>query len=389
MSKVKLSPEELELTTRLKQKIIREINTDDILASKSIPVSRYIELALYEPQDGYYNNLLHKFGKDGDFITAPVVSGLFGLCIAKQIQELWQYTIAPRNILEIGAGNGQLMIDLLLAMGDQIECYFVLELSSSLISFQQQRLQMKCPDLYHKVVWLDTLPDEFDGLVLANEVLDAQPTEVLVWENGVVQQRMVTVDKNNDLVYTTQDVASAELLKLANQIKVEPSDYISEINLSNMGFIKSLAEMLQNGFIILIDYGYPAREYYSMARTEGTLRGFFRHSLLNDILVNPGLIDITCSVDFSSIAITAIENKLDFIGYTTQASFLLNCGLLDLIDKKQNKLTDTQYAKLSNQANYLTSPDEMGELFKVIGFSKNIDFGDWMGFSNNDRSGTL
>ena len=306
-----LSPEEVQLSNRLYQKIATEIRQQG-----SIPTSRYIELALYDGQDGYYNNLLHKFGHNGDFITSPNISNLFAL-------------------------------------------------------------------------WLDCLPTDFEGVILANEVLDAQPCEVIMWENNKIYQQMVALSKYNDFIYTADNIGSQELLDLASSIEIKSDKYISEINLNNRGFVKSLSQTLKQGTILLIDYGYSTNEYYSLERNQGTLRGFFRHHLLDNILCYPGLIDITSNVDFSAIAVTAINNQLDFIGYTTQANFLLNCGLVEIMHQNHGILTNADYLKLSNQVNYLTAPDSMGEIFKVIGFSKNMNFINWLGFSNFDRSHSL
>ncbi|MDQ5920441.1 MAG: Class SAM-dependent methyltransferase [Pseudomonadota bacterium] len=397
---LQLTADESKLTQDLKSKIIAQIAAH----GGCIPVSKYIELALYDHCYGYYNNLLHKFGVDGDFITAPILSELFALCLARQIRELWHNSEVPPNVLEIGAGNGQLMFDLLTNLGDLIGHYYILELSASLASFQQQELSTKYPQFLSKVTWLNALPDNFDGIILANEVLDAQPCEVVVWSEGNTEQRMVGVDKDGDLIYLTKPICSDELNQIASLIRmstksssigidvnidIDKNPYISEINLNNRGFMKSLAGALRHGFILLIDYGYCASEYYLPNRSNGTLRGYFRHRQLDDILSYPGLIDITSSIDFSAIALTAIDNQLDFIGYTTQANFLLNCGLADIVASQHGNIDDIKYLKLTNQVNYLTAPDEMGEVFKIIGFSKDIDFNDWMGFKRNDLSHTL
>ena len=378
-----LHPEEIVLTNNLKQKII------DKIGSGHISVSQYVELALYEKDYGYYNNLLHKFGKAGDFITAPMVSPIFSECIARQLKELLVYIPNTPNILEIGAGNGQLMLDLLRLLGDEISCYYVLELSGNLINLQKQLISEKAPHLLSKVVWLDRLPESFKGIVLANEVLDAQPFDVVVRDGGVISERVVGVDANDNLIYKDVAIKSLELLEIASEVFPPEGDFVSEISLNNRGFIKSLAKSLDNGFILLIDYGHSQSEYYSPAKSQGTLRGFFRHQLVDDILINPGLIDITSSVDFTSVATTAIDNGLEFIGYTTQVGFMINCGLMGLIESWHKKLTETEYLRLTNQVNYLTSPDEMGEVFKVIGFSRGIDLDDWLGFTTNDRSYTL
>lgn len=391
---MQLTADEFKLTQDLKTKIVAHI----VAQGGCIPVSKYIELALYDSCYGYYNNLLHKFGIDGDFITAPILSELFALCLARQMRELLHNSQVSHNVLEIGAGNGRLMFDLLTNMGDLIGHYYVLELSASLANFQRQELTTKYPQFLSKVVWLDALPDNFDGIILANEVLDAQPCEVVVWSESNIEHCMVGVNKDEDLVYVTKPIYSEQLSEIASSIRTHIKNastsigterYISEINLNNRGFIKSLAEALRHGFILLIDYGYCVSEYYLPKRSNGTLRGYFRHRQLDDILNYPGLIDITSSIDFSAIAVTAIDNHLDFIGYTTQANFLLNCGLANIVASKHGNMDDIEYLKLTNQVNYLTAPDEMGEVFKIIGFSKNIDFNDWMGFRRNDLSHTL
>lgn len=378
-----LHPEEKLLTQNLKQKII------DKVGSGYISVSQFMELALYEKDFGYYNNLLHKFGEAGDFITAPMVSPIFSECIARQLKELFGHIPNTRNILEIGAGNGQMMLDIMKLLEDEVSCYYILELSGNLISLQKKLISEKAPHLINKIVWLDTLPSNYEGIILANEVLDAEPCDVIVRDNGKISERVIAIDANNNLVYKEVAIKSPELLEIAQKVIPNVGSYISEISLNNRGFIKSLAQSLSSGFILLMDYGHSESEYYSLAKSRGTLRGFYRHQLIYDILMHPGLIDITASVDFTSVAATAIDNGLDFIGYTTQAGFLLNCGLMELVDSWHKKLTDKEYLRLTNQVNYLTSPNEMGDIFKVIGFSRGIDVDEWLGFSNNDRSYTL
>ena len=380
---INLHPEESILTQSLKNKIVEKIGTN------YISVSDFMGLALYQKDYGYYNNLLHKFGEAGDFITAPMVSSVFASCIANQFKELFSHLEDSCNILEIGAGNGQLMLDLLLLLGNEISKYYVLELSSNLIQLQKDFIKQKAPNLLDKIIWLDSLPQSFVGIIFANEVLDAQPCDIIVWDNGNISERVVCLDANNDFLFKDIQVKSPELLKIAQQIIPSSKNHVSEISLNNRGFIKSLSDTLAKGFILLIDYGHSQNEYYSEARANGTLRGFFRHQLLDNILMYPGLIDITTNVDFTAVATTAIDNKLDFIGYTTQSSFLLNCGLLDIVANKHKQLTEHQYLKLTNQVNYLTSPNEMGEVFKVIGFSRGIDVDEWFGFIRNDRSYTL
>jgi SAM-dependent MidA family methyltransferase len=376
-----LTTEQLELTTQLSQTIQAEILRSN---TQSIPFSRYMELALYHPQYGYYNNLLHKFGKEGDFVTSPLTSKLFAACICRQIDELFSHEVTE-NILELGAGNGQLMLDILEDLGPRLKNYYVLELSANLVQLQQQRLQAELPHLLPKVTWLTQLPMQFEGIVLANEVLDAMPCELIAWHEGVACERQVAVidGKFSDVEHPL----SAKVLEVLPDIPKPATDpYYSEVSLNNRGFIASLSQSLLRGAILLIDYGYGESEYYSLDKSAGTLRGFFQHQLLDNVLQFPGLIDITVSVDFTAVAKIGINSGLDLIGYTTQANFLFNCGLLAIAEKQHTSQQGHEYLALTNQINRLTSPNEMGDIFKVIGFSKNIEFSDWLGFTQGDHS---
>ena len=377
-----LDSEQETLTNQLQQIVFAEINKNN----NYISFSRYMELALYHPSLGYYNNLLYKFGKHGDFVTAPLISELFGTCVSHQILELFNHQVNP-NILEVGSGNGQLMLDILSQIGDKLTHYYILELSANLANLQQQRLEQELPQYKDKVIWLTDLPLDFKGVILANEVLDAQPCEVVHWQPNQVSLRGVT---NQGGKFSYVDIkASGEVLDIANSLATNQADYISEISLINRGFICSLAECLASGVILLIDYGYTAHEYYSEMRNRGTLRGFFRQHQLDDVLIYPGLIDITASVDFTAIATSGIGSGLDLIGYTKQANFLINCGIVSQLENKKQQLNDLEYLKMSNQVNRLISPNEMGEAFKVLAFSKNIEFADFIGFSQGDKSHTL
>lgn len=428
-----LSAEQLELTVKLQQKIAKVINSSPISA---IPFSQYMNMALYDPEFGYYNNLLYKFGQHGDFITSPIVSDFFAKCLVNQFIELFNNQVSY-NILEIGAGNGQLMLDILTYFSELnfiskntnlsnanlitstaksdivVPNYYILELSASLAKLQQERLLSKLPHLKNKVFWINELPQDFDGIILANEVLDAQPCEVLKWSNNInysnseIFTRHVSLKKTNNLKSDVNqnlqanlefdyiDIPSTDELLLIGQELLTSNinnnlyrhEYVSEVNLNNRGFVKSISQILSKGCILLIDYGYGASDYYANSKYNGTLRGFFRHHLLDNVLQYAGLVDITASVNFTTIADIAVSNQLDFIGYTTQANFLINCGLLDLlILQKNNCKNDTDYLKVTNQINKLTSINEMGESFKVIGFSKRIDFDNWRGFKTRDLS---
>ncbi|MCC2645043.1 MAG: hypothetical protein K0R94_821 [Burkholderiales bacterium] len=375
-----LNEEQTQLTKALSKVIQKEIG------DSYISFSKYMSLALYHPKYGYYNNLLYKFGSRGDFITAPLVSELFAIGLSQQIKEVFAKNVG-RNILEFGAGNGQLMLDLLASLDGEIEHYYIMELSTSLAHLQQERLNKENPQLKDQVTWLSALPHKFNGVIIGNEVLDAIACDVVHWQSGEIYSKVVSFESNKFMF--TDIKASEQIQKICKDIRQLENNYTSEVSLERSGFIRSLSDMLTQGVIILIDYGYGESEYYSPSRSNGTLRGFFRQHQLDNVLIYPGLIDITSSVDFTAIAKTAIDNNLDLLGFTTQSSFLINCGILNELEKKHKGYSHSEYLQLTNQLNRLISPNEMGEIFKVIAFSKNMDHPDYMGFNNGDRSYTL
>lgn len=378
-----LSPEEHQLTQKLQNIINHEIEQ----AGGVISFARYMELALYYPSLGYYSNPLFKFGARGDFVTAPLISSLFGQLMARQISELFSFGVA-HNILEFGAGNGKLACDILIALDSQIEHYYILELSADLALWQRTMIAEKCPEYLSKVVWLENLPVNFNGVMLANEVLDAQPCNLVHINNQEITELGVGYSPNSGYLYRDYQVNSP-VIDVARGLKLSYHDYQTEINLSSRGFIHSLAESLEHGAILLIDYGYGESEYYHPQKNRGTLRGFYRQQVLDSVLHYPGICDITASVDWSSIVTTALDSQLEFIGYTTQANFLLNCGLTEQMQQLRSRLSEHEYLQVSNQVNKLVSPNEMGESFKVCGFSKNLEQDEWLGFSSGDRSYSL
>jgi len=378
-----LTHEEADLTGKLGNIIKNEINN----CGGVIPFSRYMELALYYPQLGYYSNPRQKFGREGDFITAPILSSLFGTTLSKQINQIFGFGVKKR-ILEFGAGNGKLAADILKVIGNQLEHYYILELSADLVTLQRETISKLAGNFIDKIIWLNCLPDKFDGVILANEVLDAQPCELIRVTDKVVTEVGVTNDKNGDFVYCDyKDVAL--LIKEAVDELHLPDNYLTEWHTSNTVFIATLAGILNQGAILLIDYGYGQEEYYHHEFSKGRLRGFFRHHVLDSVLVYPGLIDITTSVDWTKVAVAAINHGLELIGYTTQASFLLGCGLIDQMSCLHAVISESEYLTLSNQVNQLIAPNQMGERFKVMALSKDIVESDWLGFGSGDLSYTL
>ncbi len=336
-----------------------------------IPFSRFMELALYAPGLGYYTAGSHKLGAAGDFITAPELSPLFGRTLARQLVEVMRDS-AP-HILELGAGSGKLALDILgeLERRDALpQTYSILEVSADLRQRQQTLLQEKLPHLISRVRWLDVLPEKISGAVIANEVLDALPVHLLYWAEGQVQERGVS-SKANHFVWQNHPLKTPALLDVAQNLK-QPSDYLSEVSLAARGLVASLCERMDKGALIFIDYGFGAGEYYHPQRNRGTLMCHYRHHSHDDPFYLPGLQDITAHVDFTAVAEAAIDHGAHFLGYTSQAHFLLNNGVMDFLAEVSPDDVKA-YAPLSAQLQKLTSPAEMGELFKVIALGKGLE----------------
>jgi SAM-dependent MidA family methyltransferase len=349
-----------------------ELIHSDIAAQGGwIPFSRFMELALYAPGLGYYTAGARKFGEAGDFITAPELSTLFGRTMAKQLIEVMQAS-AP-HILELGAGSGKLALDILGELekrGELPESYSILEVSADLRQRQQALLQEEAPHLAARVRWLDALPEKFSGVAIGNEVLDALPVHLLYWSDGYILERGVA-SKEGRFIWQDKQPGCQSLLDIAKNIKV-PDDYLSEVSITARGLMSSLCERMDKGAMIFIDYGFGAKEYYHPQRSRGTLMCHYRHHSHDDPFYLPGLQDITAHVDFTAVAEAAIDSGAHFLGYTSQAHFLINNGVTEFFG--DIPLDDVKaYAPLSGQLQKLTSPAEMGELFKVIALGKGLD----------------
>jgi SAM-dependent MidA family methyltransferase len=351
---------------------LNELIRQDIAAQGGwIPFSRFMELALYAPGLGYYTAGSRKFGEAGDFITAPELSALFGRTVARQLVEVMQ--ISTPHILELGAGSGKLALDILgeLEKLDALpESYSILEVSADLRERQQALLNEKLPHLAARVHWLDALPEKISGAVIGNEVLDALPVHLLHWSNGHILERGVG-RKGEGFFWQDRLPENEVLLDAVKKIAV-PDDYLSEISMAARGLVASLCERLDKGVLLFIDYGFGGREYYHPQRTRGTLMCHYRHYVHDDPFYLPGLQDITAHVDFSAVAEAAIDHGAHLLGYVTQAHFLINNGLADLM-REVSPENLREYLPLSAQMQKLTSPAEMGELFKVIALGKGMD----------------
>jgi SAM-dependent MidA family methyltransferase len=372
----------------------RLIQAEIAAAGGWISFAHYMRLALYAPGMGYYSGGAAKFGQAGDFVTAPEISSLFGKALARQAAQVLDLVDAKADILELGAGTARLALDLLLELeklGSLPARYFILEVSADLRQRQRHLLEEHAAHLLPRVVWLENLPSEFKGLMLANEVLDALPVHLVAWrQTGLFEIGVLCRD--GEFQWMEHPLEEGELLAAAKELKFlveagEGAGYISEISLSARHFIRGLAPILQKGAILLIDYGFGRGEYYHPQRSRGTLMCHYRHYAHDDPFYLPGLQDITSHVDFSAIANAATGAGLALLGYNTQAHFLINCGITDVLAKVPPE-NPGGYLPLANQLQKLVSPAEMGELFKVIAFGRNIA-PLLLGFISGDKSRLL
>lgn len=352
-----------------------------------ISFSRFMELALYSPGLGYYSAGQRKLGKGGDFITAPEISPLFSQCVAQQCHQVLN-TLSKGEILELGAGSGIFAKDLLLELENLHslpEHYFILEVSAELRARQKELLTHHCSHLMSRIIWLDTLPDvPINGMIIANEVLDAMPVHCFRIDNTDIQERCVTWNKDHfEWVYTapTTSALTQQVESLTQEYDL-PTGYKSEINLMLPAWIHSIASILNKGIILFFDYGYGRAEYYHHERHMGTLMCYYQHRRHENPFELIGLQDITAHVDFTTVVESAYAAGCTLAGYTTQAHFLLNCHLLELAQKQESTLIEK-----TNQVQAikkLTLPSEMGELIKVMALSKNYTES-LCGFSLPDR----
>lgn len=390
-------PEQLTISQKLTQVIAKTIEQQQGFIS----FADYMNIALYEPGLGYYTAGQQKFGQAGDFVTAPEISSVFGQCLANAFID----DLPGKNMLEFGAGSGKLAIDILQYLHNQNALpnhYYILETSAELRDRQQQQLREHCP-FYSHVIWLDELPENFSGIVIANEVLDAMPIERFEIRGDKILQLGVTIEDGSfgwtsreadgelqamvqnlsipGLQHTTRNDETAGAPRTSSSAapygheppknrRVLPSpedkahqNYQSEISLIIPAWLQSIKDMIVEGKVFLIDYGFLAHEFYHPQRHMGTLMCHYRHHAHPDPFYYPGLQDITAHVNFTQVAETAEQLGFE-VEFDTQANFLLANGLIELVQSiPQDEVTRVN----TNQAiKQLTHPHEMGELFKVI-----------------------
>jgi SAM-dependent MidA family methyltransferase len=377
------TPEETARSDELAQHVREEIAN----AGGSIDFARFMELALYAPGLGYYRGGMQKFGAQGDFVTAPELSPLFARCIAKQCQQVFG-RVGNADIVEVGAGSGALAVALLRELDAQQalpENYYILETSADLQQRQSALIAQEIPDLLARVHWLQTLPNnDIRGIVLANELLDAMPVHRFSVNEQSVQQLHVAWD-GKDFVWHEKPADKA-LHERIDPLRLPPG-YTSEVNFHAEAWVKSMAGCLRAGVMFLFDYGFPRAEFYHPQRRVGTLMCHYRHRYHPDPLLLIGLQDITAHIDFTAIAEAGATNDLSLLGYTSQAAFLLSTGITEFASASDH--TDSkQHMKIVQQVNKLTSPAEMGELYKVIALGCELDL-PLDGFTLQDRRARL
>lgn len=351
-------------------------------AGGSIGFDDYMRLALHTPGLGYYGGGSEPFGQGGDFITAPEISPLFARCLARQCAQVLA-VIPNGDILEFGAGSGALaagLLDALEDFGQLPRRYRILELSGSLRKRQSERLARWAGC----VEWLEAWPAScFRGVVLANEVLDALPvTCFMLGADGVFERRVGWSEDGFEWrAQPADEILKARIEALLQSLPASlPAGYQSEISLQLPAWLKALSEPLAQGLALLIDYGYPRREYYHPQRGSGTLLCHYRHRAYDDPFWYPGLQDISANLDFTTVAEAGEAAGFKLSGYTTQAQFLLACGIEDLYDPAADEHARLQ---VSQQIKRLTLPSEMGERFQVMALGKDLDL-PLMGFRLRD-----
>ncbi len=363
----------LSLSARLQQRVLAAIDQ----AGGWLPFDRYMALVLYEPGLGYYASGQRLFGtlpsSGSDFVTAPELSPVFGRTLARQVAQALDVAQAD-EVFEFGAGSGALASQLLETLGQRVRQYSIVDLSGTLRERQAQTLAA----WGDQVRWLDTLPEQMHGVVVGNEVLDAMPVQLLHWDGTHWFERGVT--------------AAGETLAWSDR----PTDLrpplpgpfapgaVTEIHPQAEAFIRTMADHLTRGVALFIDYGFPEAEYYHPQRSGGTLMCHQAHRSDTDPLQSPGQKDITAHVNFTGVALAAQDAGLDVLGYTSQARFLLNCGITELLQGADLRTVA--------HAQKLITEHEMGELFKVlaVGRGVNLEPGrDWLGFVAGDRMHTL
>lgn len=359
------------------------LRAEILAAGGAIPFSRFMELALYAPGLGYYSAGAHKFGEAGDFVTAPELGPLFAATVSGALAPVLQQLGPQSRVLELGGGSGafaEVTLKRLLELDALPERYAILEPSADLRERQRERLgKSLIPPVFDLVEWVDgPFPDDWDGVLFANEVIDALPTPRFLVRDGEVYEETVALDGTGRFVRGEQP---ADALLLAAVRHVErylerplADGYRSELLPQLPYWIQAVAGGLKRGAMLFFDYGHPRAEYYQPQRSDGTVRAFYRHRVHEDLYRWPGLQDLTASVDFTALAEAGTGAGFDLAGYCTQASFLLGNGLDRLLEVADTRTDEVGRVRLREQIKRLTLPSEMGERFQAMGFARDVEF---------------
>jgi SAM-dependent MidA family methyltransferase len=387
-SDLALSADEAQQSQRGSEYVAAEIAR----AGGWIDFERYMDIALYAPTLGYYSAGTQKLGHGGDFTTAPEISPLFGACVAQQCADVLQQ-MSEGSIVEIGAGSGRLAVDVLSkleTLGKLPGRYRILEVSAELRDRQRRAIAEAIPHLQERVEWLEAPPSaDFDGIILANEVLDALPVVRFRWHPTYCEELGVAAE-NGRCVWSARP-ASATTSAVCDALAAAgggwQDGYVSEYCPRLGVWTQEVTRALHRGLVLWVDYGLPRSQYYFPQRREGTLLCHFRHRILDDPFLYPGLQDITAWVDFTWLAESCTAAGCELAGFTTQAYFLAGLG----IDREMRTLAggdESRDARLANQARQLMLPGEMGERFKAMAWVRGID-APLRGFELQDLRHTL
>ena len=356
------------------QKLAAEIALRIESQNGAIPFVEYMDRVLYQPGLGYYAAAIGAFGAAADFVTAPEISPLFGRCVARQCAEVMADSDV-NIVLEVGAGSGRMAAAILAeleALEVEFEQYQILEVSPNLRQQQQQMLASEVPHLVDIVRWLDALPQSgLNAVVIGNELLDAMPVHRIRRRDGAIFE-LFTGCEDGEFVDVERPIENATLRGLAEQRLPLSEFYESEINLRAEAWVKSMEAVLDKGLILLIDYGFSQREYYHPERKTGTLMCHYQHRAQPNPYLLPGLQDVTAHVDFTAMAQAALDCDLDVLGFQTQAHFLMDLGVLEMLAEVDPDDIE-HYMPMATAVKKLVLPGEMGELFKVLALGKGVD----------------
>jgi len=362
----------LDHSLLVREQLIQHINTRD----GWISFEEFIDFVMYKPGLGYYSAGAEKIGHSGDFTTAPEISKLFGMALANQITPILDHYQSP-SIIEIGAGTGKLAFDIMTQLNDyqvNFDRYYILELSADLKQRQQSMLSHLPTKTLNKIVWLDSIPmDSIDGVIIANEVIDALPFTRFKSQNGQVYELGISVEDNQliEQPRLADEILSNTVDSIAKEIGMTFQDgYTSEIRINFGSWFRTIESMLSSGSIFFVDYGYARQEYYGEERTNGSMICHYRNVAHEDPLSNLGIQDISASVDFSQLADVALQRNIEVGFFTSQSDFLINAEILGVIE---SVIDEGLKMRLTQEVKQLLLPNQMGEVFKCMLLNKNIN----------------